>query len=1117
MTTAPSGAGATCPTTSPPCYTSTPSTSATTADGTTYCTNTCEAWRVVDGGICDNAFVYKADLNNIEITDPTDPTIPNTICCTDVPPCSDNTTNTLCCDGADCDIKYFDSSLYCRTPGLSTDDSCRASCCVDRTPITTKKDWQDFVAGTTNRAGGENTHYTQDIQYRGKTCIELKAEIEAGTFDAFDNSFDADLGTRGRHYKSNMDSINVCQTSSSDPTYESRCKVGQSDTGDLLENIDVDIYDHYCTELNTCTARDASTWIADGYSVTTPAGTTVPGLGTVSCVTGYNGAAVVECASGTTSGSDPFTTSDDPTGCTLNTCTAKTASEWLALGYDVTTPAGTTVSGLGTVSCATGYEGTSFVECASGTPGTFTATGCTEVTCTRPTNNAYDFGGVAETLSGGDFDVTGLSCATGYAGTASATVCATNGADYTVGGCSEITCTRPTNNAYDFGSVTETSLNGLTFDVTGLACATGYGNPGVTPTALVCLDNGTYRLNGCGVNSCIRPTDVGYDFSGGGLSETLDIPNFAVTGITCATGYNGTVTATPCQGDGSPYSVDGCTENTCNLLTNDEKEIYIFGTPDATTVSTLGTRSCSDNYDGDSSTITVTCNGNFVLNGCSNRSGYCFNNTNDNQDVDCGGNMVSKQDRTLQYTSEQEKLSECCDHVTCGNESIQGVCAAAGKVTININATCTETATTSVQADLNACAAVADLTTSAECNAVQLTAGSNATACTYTAGSNTELSENDIALDLCCRDETCADWISENANTCDASNNRFYCSLVKGDMESPNESRCCSDNGCSCSSLDSTTVCTGDDILGDWTFLPNDDSSKSACCVDSESIQVSITANTTCEEIHTLCDGDPNNDGDTLSALGARLTLDTGEISRVDCDQLPYQCFTCQDRECSGDKVPVSTPTCTAIVEGGSGTPLCLESDCCTGPPTTCSGFDCDSSTKELDGSPGDITCTGVECTPEECCTVQPFTNMEGFQNNYQVVSMADSYLIEGLENQQTFEIPMRIEIKPKVESIGLSVEEMKRRIDGGITISELGINVESIRSPVSYPVRHQEPEEKEKIEKIEKTEKTEKNDKYKMIGIITSIVVFVLVLLYLIISKTQRNPLLDILKRIKD
>jgi hypothetical protein len=61
------------------------------------------------------------------------------------------------------------------------------------------------------------------------------------------------------------------------------------------------------------------------------------------------------------------------------------------------------------------------------------------VTCTQPTTTGYDFGSVSETLSGATFAATGITCATGYAGTAAAAVCAADGA-YTVSGCEEIVC-----------------------------------------------------------------------------------------------------------------------------------------------------------------------------------------------------------------------------------------------------------------------------------------------------------------------------------------------------------------------------------------------------------------------------------------------------------------------------------------------------------------------------------------------------------------------------------------------------------------------------------------------------------------------------------------------------
>ena len=97
------------------------------------------------------------------------------------------------------------------------------------------------------------------------------------------------------------------------------------------------------------------------------------------CASGYDGSpSVTACA----------TTADYTlSGCTLApVCTAISAAEYLTAGnVAVTTVAGTTVAGVGAVTCASGYEGTAAVACASGTtgsPGTFTASGCSAIVCT---------------------------------------------------------------------------------------------------------------------------------------------------------------------------------------------------------------------------------------------------------------------------------------------------------------------------------------------------------------------------------------------------------------------------------------------------------------------------------------------------------------------------------------------------------------------------------------------------------------------------------------------------------------------------------------------------------------------------------------------------------------
>ena len=108
---------------------------------------------------------------------------------------------------------------------------------------------------------------------------------------------------------------------------------------------------------------------------------------------------------------------------------------------------------------------------------------------------------------------------------------------------------------------------------------------------------------------------------------------------------------------------------------------------------------------------------------------------------------------------------------------------------------------------------------------------------------------------------------------------------------------------------------------------------------------------------------------------------------------------------------------------------------------------------------------------------------------------MADSYLIEGLENQQTFEIPIRLTIEPKDDTINLlSREEVNRIIDGGIDVSGIKIG-KSIRK-----------------KNKEKQESKKASDQYKMIGTITAIVVVVSIILYVVYRSKKTDPILDLL-----
>ena len=105
------------------------------------------------------------------------------------------------------------------------------------------------------------------------------------------------------------------------------------------------------------------------------------------------------------------------------------------------------------------------------------------------------------------FDVTNLQCASGYDGNnPTVTKCTTDGGAYTVSGCTKIPyCVRPSPSnsiGYDFSHIIETSLrlDGNTFDVTNLQCASGY--EGNNPTVTKCTNDGDpYIVSGCTIPS----------------------------------------------------------------------------------------------------------------------------------------------------------------------------------------------------------------------------------------------------------------------------------------------------------------------------------------------------------------------------------------------------------------------------------------------------------------------------------------------------------------------------------------------------------------------------------------------------------------------------------------
>lgn len=58
------------------------------------------------------------------------------------------------------------------------------------------------------------------------------------------------------------------------------------------------------------------------------------------------------------------------------------------------------------------------------------------------------------------------------------------------------------------------------------------------------------------MNTCTTPNTTGYNFTDAG--GTMSVYGFEPSGVTCATGYSGSVTSTVCDADGEAYSVSGC-------------------------------------------------------------------------------------------------------------------------------------------------------------------------------------------------------------------------------------------------------------------------------------------------------------------------------------------------------------------------------------------------------------------------------------------------------------------------------------------------------------------------------------------------------------------------------
>jgi hypothetical protein len=243
----------------------------------------------------------------------------------------------------------------------------------------------------------------------------------------------------------------------------------------------------------------------------------------------------------------------------------------------------------------------------------------TATECTQPSTAGYDFSSIPANAVNAKtgFNVT-LTCASGYVGIASATACGSNGQDYTVGGCVN-TCINPTAAGYVLTGVPANAVKAVNgFNVTGVACDAGYVG---TASAAVCTGTSAkYVVSGC-VNTCTAPTTAGYVFTGVPANAVTDVSGFNVTGLACDTGYSGTAAASVCSGTSAVYDVTGCSAIVCTRPTTvgydysgENAANCLLATGTATTCS--ASLSCSTGYTGTPVATLCTSAGAYSVTGC---------------------------------------------------------------------------------------------------------------------------------------------------------------------------------------------------------------------------------------------------------------------------------------------------------------------------------------------------------------------------------------------------------------------------------------------------------------------------------------------------------------------
>ena len=265
-----------------------------------------------------------------------------------------------------------------------------------------------------------------------------------------------------------------------------------------------------------------------------------------------------------------------------------------------------------TAECAAGFLGAASVTPCSSHGGTYEVTGCErDPVCVAPATSLEGYSVTETNLHESKFDVS-ASCARGYIGSASVSVCSGHGKGYQVAGCElDPVCLAPKKAiGYKFR---EYQLSVSTFNVS-VECAKGYIG---SATVEACTKDGeAFTFSGCELDPvCVAPSKVpaGYKVTENSLLKS----SFNVK-VECARGYLGKPSIKACAGNAEEYELSGCKlDPVCLAPVGTEAKGYAI-TEKSLAHSTFDVDAkCKDGYVGSASVTKCSADGKrYSLSGC---------------------------------------------------------------------------------------------------------------------------------------------------------------------------------------------------------------------------------------------------------------------------------------------------------------------------------------------------------------------------------------------------------------------------------------------------------------------------------------------------------------------